>query len=264
MAKHSGERSYSKHLAATRLFALLFLSVGAIALVSDTASAQQHPQARPAVTRTNPPQQTDTTTGAVATPVIEKTSALGQALAACNQDAVVETFALPGLKGDVTLDRCYKGRAHLTCVFTALSTEAESLTSAYAKIVDAKYPDLTTVDGICHLNPESVASDIAGSEDFTKRFTVLKSQYESATKCAANVEQAFKDVTLADMTKAPEIIKSMTDLLDGDVTKVSKVKEQISDLAEKIEQSKKAMKTITKIYHVVCLQGERAAEKSRN
>ena len=148
MAKHSGECSYSKHLAATRLFALLFLSVGAIALVSDTASAQQQPQARPGQR-------------ALATPVTEKTS-LGQALAASNQDAVVETFALPGLKGDVTLDRRYKGRAHLTCVFTALNTEAKSLTSAYAKIVDAKYPDLTTVDGICHLNPESVKSDIAG------------------------------------------------------------------------------------------------------
>ena len=95
MAKHSGECSYSKHLAATRLFALLFLSVGAIALVSDTASAQQHPQARP---------------GQRATPVTEKTS-LGQALAASNQDAVVETFALPGLKGDVTVDRLQNKKA---------------------------------------------------------------------------------------------------------------------------------------------------------
>ena len=37
MAKHSDERSYPKHLA---LLALLFVSVGAMALVSDTASAQ--------------------------------------------------------------------------------------------------------------------------------------------------------------------------------------------------------------------------------
>ena len=175
MAKHSGECSYSKHLAATRLFALLFLSVGAIALVSDTASAQQHPQARPGQR-------------ALATPVTEKTS-LGQALAASNQDAVVETFALPGLKGDVTLDRRYKGRARLTCVFTALNTEAKSLTSAYAKIVDAKYPDLTTVNLF-------VKSSQPAISDFTD---LLKSQYDSATKCAANVEQAFKDVTLANM-----------------------------------------------------------------
>ena len=88
-------------------------------------------------------------------PAIDKTSALGQALAACNQnEAAQETFALPGPKGEITLDHCYKGRAHLICVFTALSTEAKSLTSSYTKIVDAKYPDLNTVDGICQLNPE--------------------------------------------------------------------------------------------------------------
>ena len=62
-----------------------------------------------------------------------------------------------------------------------------------------------------------MTSDIAGSEEFTKRFAVLKSQYETATKCAINVEQALKGLTLANMTKAPEIIRSMTDSLDGDV-----------------------------------------------
>jgi len=263
MAKHSDERNYPNHLA---LIALLFLSVGAIALVSDTASAQQqHLQVRGAAPRINPPERTDTTTVTPPNPATDKTSALGQALAACNQgEAVQEAFALPGLKGDVTLDRCYKGRTHLVCVFTALSAEAKSLTSAYRKIVDAKYPDLTTVDGICRLNPDSVTSDIAGSEEFTKRFAVLKSQYETATKCAINVEQALKDVTLANMTKAPEIIRSMTDSLDGDVTKISKVQEQISGLAEQMELSKKAMKTIKKIYHAICLLGERAAEKSGN
>ena len=202
---------------------------------------------------------------ALPNPAIDKTSALGQALAACNQDAAVqETFALPGLKDEITLDRCYKGRAHLICVFTALSTEAKSLTSSYTKIVDANYPDLNTVDGVCQLNPETLASNIAGSEDFAKRFKELKSQYEATTKCAGNVEQAFKDVSLADMTKAPEILQSMTASIDGDVGKISKVHEQISDLAEKMELSKKAMKTVTKIYHAMCLQGERAAEKSGN
>ena len=266
MVKHSDERSFSKHT--TRLFALLLLSVGATTLLSDVVFAQQNYRALPrrAVTPINPPQQTDTATGALATPpAIDKTSALGQALAACNQnEATQDTFGLPGLKGENTLDRCYKGRTHLICVFTALSTEAKSLTSSYTKIVDAKYPDLNTVDGICQLNPETLASDIAGSEDFTKRFRELKSQYEAATKCAANVEQALKDVSLADLTKAPQVLQSMTASLDGDLGKISKVQEQISDLAEKMELSKNAMKTVTKLYHAMCLRGERATEKSGN
>ena len=267
MAKHSDERSYSKHLAATRLLALLLLSVGATTLLSDMVLAQQNYRAvqRRAVTPLNPPQQTDTGTGTLATPsVIDKTSALGQALAACNQnEAAQETFALPGLKGEITLDRCYKGRAHLICVFTALSTEATSLTKAYTKIVDAKYPDLTTVDGICKINPDNLASDIAGSEDFAKRFKELKSQYEVATRCAANVEQAFKDVSLADLTKAPEVLQSMTASLDSDVAKIAKVQEQISDLSSKMEQSNKAMKAVTKIHHAICTKAN-AAEKSGN
>jgi hypothetical protein len=51
MAKHSYERGYPKHIA---WLALLFISVGAIALVSDTASAQQRQRLQvPAATGTN-------------------------------------------------------------------------------------------------------------------------------------------------------------------------------------------------------------------
>ena len=165
---------------------------------------------------------------ALPSPAIDKASALGQAVATCNQDAPgQETFTLPGLKGEITLDRCYKG--------TALSTEAKSLTGTYTKIVDAKYPDLNTVDGVCQVNLQTLAADIAGSEDFARRFKELKSQYETATKCAGNVEQAFKDVSLTDMTQAPDILKSMTASMDGDIAKISKVNEQISDLSAKME-----------------------------
>ena len=243
MAKHSDERNYPKHIA---LLALLFLSVGAIALVSDTALAQQQ---RRAATRIDTPERTDTTT--VALPSPDKTSALGQALAACNQDAekepFTEPFTLPALKGEVTLDRCYKGRAHLICVFTALSREAKSLAGTYSKIVDAKYPDLNTVDDVCEVTQQTLATDITGSEDFAKRFKELKSQYEAATKCVGNVEQGFKDASLAGLTKAPEVVQSMTASIDSDVAKTSKVYEQISNLAEKMEQSNKAMKMVTKL-----------------
>jgi hypothetical protein len=62
------------------------------------------------------------------------------------------------------------------------------------------------------------------------------------------------------MIQAPEIIKSMTASIDGDVAKISKVHEQISDLSTKMELANKAMKTLTKVYHAMCLQGARAAE----
>jgi hypothetical protein len=105
------------------------------------------------------------------------------------------------LKGEITLDRCYKGRGYLVCVFTALSSEAKSLTLSYGKIVAADYPEISTVDGICKLNPETLASNIVGSEDFAKRFKELKAQYAAATNCASTVEQAFKNVALIDRHK---------------------------------------------------------------
>jgi hypothetical protein len=278
MAKHSDKRSYPKHLA---LLAALSPPLVATALVSDSASAQllqllqkpqQHAQSiRRTATRTNSPINSlertnptpETPTAAPPNPAIDKTSALGQAIAACNQDsAVQEAFTLPGLKGEVTLDRCYKGRAHLICVFAALNTEAKSLT-AYTKIVDAKYPDLTTVDGVCRLNPETLASNIVGSEDFAKRFKELKSQYAATTNCTSNVEQAFKDVTLTDMTQPPELLKSMIASIDGTGADMSKADKQISDLAEKMEASNKAMKTVTKIYHAMCMNEKAAQQSSR-
>ena len=80
--------------------------------------------------------------------------------------------------------------------------------------------------------------------------------------CAGNVEQAFKDATLTDMTQPPELIKSMVASIDNDIAKTSDVQKQVFDLAEKMELSNKAMKTVTKIYHAMCLQGERAAQSS--
>jgi hypothetical protein len=190
-----------------------------------------------------------------ATPAIEPTSPLGQALASCDKDAAVqETFALPGLKGEVTLDRCYKGHGQLICVFDALIAEAKSLTASYMPIVDAKYPDFNTVENICQIKPDTFASHVVGAEDFTNRFAVLKSKYESASKCAINVKQAFRDVVLSDMTQPPELLKSMTESIEGDVARVSDVENQAVDLAAKIEGAKKAMKTIEKIHRAMCVK----------
>jgi C4-type Zn-finger protein len=95
---------------------------------------------------------------------------------------------------------------------------------------------------------------MAGAEDFSKRFAVLKSKYESASKCAINVKQAFRDVVLSDMTQPPEILKSMTESIEGDVTRVSDVENQTVDLAAKVDAAKKAMKTIEKIHHAMCVK----------
>ncbi len=117
----------------------------------------------------------------------------------------------------------------MVCVFDALISEAKSLINSYTKIVDAKYPELNSVDNICKLKRDALASDIVGADDFAKRFAALKSHYETNSKCAANVKQAFRDVVLTDMTQPPEILKSMNDSIEGDINRLSQVQNQVVD-----------------------------------
>jgi hypothetical protein len=247
-----------KILRVTRLLAIAGVSVAALATVPEQARSEDA-AIRLAQQRYIVPQRPKLEQTAAPAAPVDSASALGQALAACDKDATSqETFVLPGLKNEITLDRCYKGRAHLVCVFSALIAEAKTLTDSYTKIVDAKYPELNSVDGICHLNREALATDIAGSEDFTKRFATLKAQYEAATKCAGSVKQAFRDVVLTDMAQPPEILKSMTDSIDSDVNRVSEVQNQISELSMKMELSKKAMRTLDKIHRTMCIKDKSA------
>ena len=252
-----------KALSFARSFGLIALSFVALMLIPDKGWSQQGGQSawsqqggQSGAHRLYVRAKENPATPAIsATPAIEPTSPLGQAVASCDKDtAVQETFALPGLKGEVTLDRCYKGHDHLICVFNALITEAKSLTDSYSPIVDAKYPDFNSVESICQIKPDALASHMAGAEDFAKRFAGLKSKYESASKCAINVKQAFRDVVLSDMTQPPEILKSMTESIEGDIARVSDVENQTVDLAAKVEAAKKAMKTLEKIHHAMCVK----------
>jgi hypothetical protein len=87
---------------------------------------------------------------------------------------------------------------------------------------------------------------------------VLKTQYDSASRCAGTVKQAFRDVVLTDMAQPPEILKSMTDSIDSDINRVSEVQNQIGELSAKMEISKKAMKTLDKIHRTMCIKEKSA------
>jgi len=82
-----------------------------------------------------------------ALPVREPPGALGTALASCDKGPEnSEPLTLPGARGEVKLDRCYRGRDHLVCSFNALLKEAMSLVEDYAKIVEARYPEVSNVE----------------------------------------------------------------------------------------------------------------------
>ncbi len=202
----------------------------------------------------------------VALTVSEPTGgALGTALASCDKGSESsESLILPGPKGEVKLDRCYRGRDHLVCSFNALLTEAKSLIEDYGKIVEARYPDVSNVDGVCSMKPDNLTTDLQQATDFANRFRALKAEYSVRTNCASKIGQSLKDVTLRDMAQAPEILKSMIDSIEGDVKGIAVAQAKVMDLAEKIDSSQKAITTIRMIHRTMCLKDQRVvATKDR-
>ena len=106
----------------------------------------------------------------IALPVTDPNSALGSALAVCDQEAKdSQPFVLPNFKGEVRLDHCYRGRDHFVCGFNALLTEAKSLLEDYTKIIEANYPEMRDVGGICIIKLDALANDLQNATEFTSR-----------------------------------------------------------------------------------------------
>src|SRR5688572_8149929 len=68
-------------------------------------------------------------------PAADPESVLGSALASCDKTEGREPVSLPGAKGEIKLDRCYRGRDRLVCSFRALLSEAKFLTANFRNTV---------------------------------------------------------------------------------------------------------------------------------
>jgi hypothetical protein len=186
-------------------------------------------------------------------PVTNPSSALGTTLAACEPKLEASEFSLPGARGEVRLDRCYRGRDHLVCHLHALMSEAKFLLDNYRRIIDANYPEVRDTGGICAIKPDTLADDLLNAADFTNRFKALKAEYEAEASCANRIEQSLTQVTLPDMTQAPILVKSMVDAIEADVKDISEVQGKLTELADKMDSSQKSIATLQKIHRAICM-----------
>jgi hypothetical protein len=175
---------------------------------------------------------------------VDTASTLGKALSSCDK-VQQDEFVLPGLKGEIKLDRCYRGREHFVCRYDALLTEGKSLIEEFTRIVDEHYQDVGNVEGVCKISWDTLNKDSAGA-----------AEYETHTACANKVKQSIREVTLPDLTQAPDLLKSITDSIDSDITRSSSVQEQVAALAVKMEASQKAIGLIQKIHRSICPKAE--------
>jgi hypothetical protein len=193
------------------------------------------------------------TTAAVVLPNTNPNSVLGSALVACDKESDrSEPFSLPGAKGEVKLDRCYRGRGPHICSNNALLKEGKSLLQDYAKIIEAAYPDLSNVNGVCAIIPAALSTDVQNAAEFTNRFKALSAEYAARSACATRISQSLREVVLPDMAQASEMIKSMVESIEGDSKDLTVVQAQVVELAGKIDASQKAMVTIGKIHQAMC------------
>jgi hypothetical protein len=187
-------------------------------------------------------------------PLIDAASPFGAALSACDKGQEEDNhYALPGAKGEIVLDRCYRGRRQLACRFEAISTEGKSLMDEFTRIVEEHYPEIGNVEGICKISFESLAKDFAGTAEFNKRFGAARSEYDARTTCANKVKQSVQELALADLAQGSEVQKSMVEALDQEINKVSAVQEQVAGLAGKLQASQKAIAVLQRIHRAMCL-----------
>jgi len=180
--------------------------------------------------------------------------ALAAALASCEKGSdKTESLTLPGAKGTVKLDGCYRGRDQFVCSLNTLLDEAKRLNSEFGHIIEAKYPAVGSVDAICRITPDALSTDLTKAGTFAARFRDLRIEYDRRINCALKIEQNLKEVNLADMPRSADILKSMNDTLEADLKDVAATRQQIFDLNEKMRASQKAIVTIEKLRPMICL-----------
>jgi hypothetical protein len=180
--------------------------------------------------------------------------ALAAALAACEKSANgAPSLTLPGAKGAIRFDSCYRGREQFVCSVNTLLDEAKKLNGEFGHIVEARYPGVASVDAICRIRPDALSADLTKAGTFAARFKDLRAEYDRRINCAMKVEQNLKQVNLGDLPHSADILKSMNDTLAADLKDVAATRQQIFELNEKMQASQKAIVTIEKLRPTMCL-----------
>jgi hypothetical protein len=196
-------------------------------------------------------------------PVVRPTTATpvesGSPTASCDQQFQRADLVLPGPKGPVKLDSCYRGREHFICSVNAIIAESQKLRSEYEKIVQMNYPSFKTIDPVCKLSTESVATDIKLVADFFPRFRAVKSAFDRQANCAVTMGRTIKELNLSTMANGAEIVRSMMDAIDGDMKQVPDERQNSADLSETIEAARKSLDSIEKLHAAMCTAQTRGA-----
>jgi tetratricopeptide (TPR) repeat protein len=176
---------------------------------------------------------------------------LTQALQACSAKPS-SSIKLPGAKGAIELNQCYRGREHLSCVVAALLAEANSIKQDYADIVSADYPNLKTLESICRVKLDLLAGHSKALQSFRERFALLRKEYAARLECTNSIEDSLRKMSLADMSYRADLVKSMVESLGDELTRVSMPLKDILNIGDQMNAAEKAIEDIIQIRAAVC------------
>jgi hypothetical protein len=176
----------------------------------------------------------------------------GSPTASCDQQFPKTDLVLPGPKGPIKLDSCYRGREHFICSVNAIIAESQKLRSEYDKIVQMNYPSFKAIDPVCKLSSEGVATDIKLVRDFFPRFRAVNAAFDRQAKCAVSIGRTIKDLNLSTMANGADIVRSMMEAIDGDMKSVPDERQNSADLSETIESARKSLDAIEKLHAAMC------------
>src|SRR4249920_3853431 len=176
---------------------------------------------------------------------------LAQVLQECNAKPSV-AIKLPGAKGAIELNRCYRGREHMSCVVAALLAEASSIKQDYADIISTDYPNLKTLDSLCQITPDRLAEHSKALQTFRDRWALLRKEYAARLDCTNSVEDSLRNLSLADMSYGADLVKSMVESLRNELTEVSQVQKEVLNIDDEMNAPDKAIENISQIRSGVC------------
>ena len=176
---------------------------------------------------------------------------LAQVLQECNAKPP-QSIKLPGAKGAIELNRCYRGREHLSCIVAALLAEANSIKQDYADIVSVDYPNLKTLDSICQITPDRLTEHSKALQTFRERWVLLRKEYAARLECTNSVEDSLRNMNLADMSYGADLVKSMVESFRAELTQVSMAQKDVLKLDDQMNAAEKAIENIIQIRSGVC------------
>jgi len=177
---------------------------------------------------------------------------LAQVLQECNAKPSQPIIKLPGAKGAIELNKCYRGREHLSCIVAALLAEANSIKQDYADIVSADYPNLKTLDSICQIAPDLLVDHSKALRAFREQWALLRKECAARLECTNSVEDALRNMSLADMSYGADLVKSMVASFRDELTQVSMAQKDVLNLDGQMNAAEKAIENIIQIRSGVC------------